>query len=1055
MVKEISYDFQKIEKKWQKKWEEGKIFCTQGVPSIEDKAEAKPGKKKFYVLDMFPYPSGAGLHMGHAFTFSLGDIFARFKRLQGFNVLYPVGYDSLGLPAENAAIKAGTHPEEYTKKAIVNFMKQEKAMGWSYDWSRLVNTSQPDYYKWDQWIFLKMFEKGLAYRKKAPVNYCPKCDTVLANEQVTNGKCWRHEDVDVEIKHLEQWFFKITDYAEELIKGLDKVDWPERSKAMQKNWIGKSFGVEIGFEIDVEKIILVDGINCLVDGGGNVNTELKDYLDSLPNKKIVLTNAPLEKCKSCFKDIKDYEIFTLEHKIEKIDSDYYGTFLKKYNLDSSNVIYFEHKKEAVKSAEKVGIKSFYYKGNLEDLRNFVNDNSHYNFPIFTTRPDTIYGVTFMVVSAQHTKLMELVTDKQKKEVESFLKKIKSVSEKELEDLEKEGAFTGSYAINPVNNEKVPVYVGNFVVADYGSGMVMAVPAHDQRDFEFAKKYKLPIKEVIKQEKTCIITISESLKKEFYEKVKQFAKISEDDGLSKIYTEEVDKVFNLAKKSFVGGPWYIHSEGKVKKILIYSKGENKIFNWGNEIENKKAKKFGLDKEIKEEQLDYDKLYRAFTDKGILINSSEFNGIENDKAKDEITNFLQKKKLGKRSIQYKLRDWLISRQRYWGTPIPIVYCDKCGIIPVDEKDLPIKLPKDVKFGKGNPLLTNEKWIKTKCPKCKGDARRETDTMDTFVNSSWYYLRYTDSQNKRKIFDEKKANYWAPIDQYIGGPEHITMHLIYIRFYTKFLRDLGLLKFDEPALRYFTQGIVKGSDGEKMSKSRPETLIEPLEMIKKYGADSLRLYLVSNSSPDTDFDWDDKGIKTSFKFLNNVYNYFEKFRPIKTNPKVESKLNKTIKEVTEYITNFKHNLAIIRIRELFRIMEKENVDKKSAESFLKILHVYCPFITEELWHNLGNKSFVSLESWPKVDEKKINEKFEEQEKAQDKLVEDIGHIINLINKDVKKVYVYVLPQEKETYDLEDVAKRVGKEVEIFAVNDKDKFDPEGKSKKVKPGRPGVYLE
>ena len=810
-------NFKAIEKKWQDKWEKAKIY------------QARESKKpKYYVLDMFPYPSGEGLHMGHAFVFSLGDIFARFKRMQGFNVLYPIGYDALGLPAENAAIKAKTHPEDYTKKSIANFMKQQKAMGWSYDWSRLVNTSDPEYYRWDQWIFLKMLEKGIAYRKKAPVNWCKKCKTVLANEQVINGCCWRHENTNVEIKHLEQWFFKITDYAEELLKGLEKVNWPENAKKLQKNWIGKSFGTEIDFTIENEK-----------------------------------------------------------------------------------------------------------------------------WPIFTTRPDTIYGVTFMVISAQHPRLMELVTEDRKKDVEKFLKKLKSVSEKELEDLEKEGVFTGNYAINPINKEKVPVYAGNFVLADYGCGMVMAVPGHDQRDFEFAKKYKIPIKEVIK-----------------------------------------------------GG------------------------------------------NIKE---------RAFIDEGVLINSNKFNGIKSNKAKDEITKFLSSKKLGKKTINFKLRDWLVSRQRYWGTPIPIIYCEKCGIIPIKEKDLPIKLPKNVKFGKGNPLLTNEKWVNVKCPNCNGNAKRETDTMDTFVNSSWYYLRYTDSKNNKEIFNKKKANYWCPVDQYIGGPEHITMHLIYTRFYTKFLRDLGLIKFDEPALKYFTQGIVKGKDGDKMSKSKGNS-IEPLEIISKFGADSLRLYLVSNSSPDSDFDWDDKGIKSSFKFISNVYDYFSKIKLGKTNKFIESKLNKTIKEITKDIEEFKHNLAVIKIRSLFSKIKENPIDKKTAESFLKILYIYCPFITEELWEKIGNKKFISLADWPKADEKKIDEKLEKAEQMVDNTISDIMNILKILDdrKEKKeKVYVYVMPFEKDSFHEGKISLRVGKEVKVFAVNDKDKYDPKGISKKSKPGRPGIFIE
>jgi len=819
----MEYNFNKIEKKWQKKWEESKIF--------EAKESSK--KEKYYVLDMFPYPSGAGLHMGHALVFSIGDIYARFKRLQGYNVLYPIGYDSFGLPAENAAIKAGEDPERYTKKAMGNFMKQQKAMGWSYDWSRVVKTHDPSYYKWDQWIFLKMLEKGIAYRKKAPVNWCKKCETVLANEQVVNGKCWIHTEVEVSLKHLEQWFFRITDYAEELLNH-DKLDWPERAKVMQRHWIGKSHGTEIEFEIDGEK-----------------------------------------------------------------------------------------------------------------------------WPIFTTRPDTVCGVTFMVVSAQHYRIMDLVKEENKKEVEKFLKKLKSVSEKELEKMEKEGVFTGSYATNPVTGDKIPVYAGNFVLADYGSGMVMAVPAHDKRDFEFASKYGIEVKVVI------------------------------DPKDSEVYSRN------------------------------------------------------------------GQLTGAYTGEGSLINSAEFDGLQNKEAIEKITKYLVKKKKGKKAVNYKLRDWNISRQRYWGTPIPVVYCEDCGIVPVLEKDLPIKLPKDIKFGKGNPLLTSAKFVNTKCPKCNKKARRETDTMDTFVNSSWYHLRYCDSKNEEKIFESKKVDYWCPVDQYIGGPEHITMHLIYFRFYTKFLRDLGLLNFDEPALKYFTQGIVKASDGEKMSKSRGNG-VEPLETISKYGADSLRLYLMSNVAPDNDRDWDEKGIQSSFKFLNKVFAYFSNFNPGKINPTLSSKLNKSIKEITNYVEGFKHNLAVIKIRDLFNSFSEEEIDKESAEKFLSMLHIYCPFFTEELWEKIGGKGFISFSDWPSVDEKKIDDNLERQEQAVGNLILDVSRILELV-EGKSKAFVYCLPNELNHYNanLDDIKKRVGVEVEVWAVNDKKKHDPENKSKKAKPGKPAIYLE
>ena len=820
-------DFKAIEKKWQNKWAEEEIFHALNLDE-ED-------KKKFYVLEMFPYPSGEGLHMGHALNYTIGDVFARFKRMQGFNVLYPMGYDALGLPAENAAIKINTHPENYTNKSISNFIKQQKLLGLSYDWSRMINTASPSYYKWDQWIFLKMLEKKIAYRKKAPVNWCPECKSVLANEQVHDGKCWRHEDTKVGIKHLEQWFFKITDYADELLDKIDELEWPQRTKIMQKNWIGKSYGTEIEFDVNGEK-----------------------------------------------------------------------------------------------------------------------------WKIFTTRPDTIYGVTFMVISAQHPKLMELVTKEQKQKVEEFLKKLKSVSEKEMEDLTKEGIFTGSYATNPINDEKIPIYAGNFVLADYGSGIVMAVPAHDQRDFKFAEKYGLKIKVVIEPKE--------------YEIYERNGQISE----------------------------------------------------------------------------------AYTGKGYLVNSEKFNDLDNEKAKHEITKFLEKKKLGKKTVQYKLRDWLISRQRYWGTPIPIIYCEKCGAVPVPEKDLPIMLPKKVTFGEGNPLATNEEWIRTKCPKCKKEARRETDTMDTFVNSSWYFLRYCDPDNLNEIFDKKKVAYWMPVDQYIGGAEHACMHLIYARFYTKFLRDLKLLDFDEPFTRLFHQGMLHGEDGEKMSKSIGN-IINPLEIIDKYSSDSLRFALISFASPDSDTNWDEKVINGSYKFLNKVVEIFDKIKVGKSDAKTESKLNKIIKEVTNQIENFKYNLAIIKIRELFNSLPEET-SKDVLEKILKLLHPFCPHITEELWEKIGNKIFISLSEWPIAEEKKISEFFDKQDEALNKLVSDITNVLKIVReqgKDSSKVYLYVIPGEKDFYDLDELNKRIGKKFEIFEVSDKTKYDPKYVSKKAKPGKPAIYVE
>ncbi|MEJ2267482.1 MAG: class I tRNA ligase family protein [Nanoarchaeota archaeon] len=704
--------------------------------------------------------------------------------------------------------------------------------------------------------------------------------------------------------------------------------------------------------------------------------------------------------------------------------------------------------------------------------------SKQKFPIFTTRPDTIYGVTFMVISAQHPKLMQLVTDEQEKEVKNFLEKLKGVSEKQLGDMEvsgtksqdshsedvvrKQGVFTGSYAINPVTKEKIPIWAGNFVVADYGSGMVMAVPAHDQRDFEFAKKYGIAIKKVIVSKKSRYCVIEKSLPKNKIKELKSFWDV-EIEFVDKdwgefiiVYpnqkNEEALKEFlkkNLLKKSKETVGWYTNSE----EVAIFN---NKIISISKDLDE--FKEYGRSLGIPEDQLDLD-MKKAHINTGKLINSDKFNGLDNEKAKEEITKFLIKKKLGRKKVQYKLRDWLISRQRYWGTPIPIVYCDKCGVVAVPEKDLPVKLPKKVKFGEGNPLETNEKWINTKCPKCGGNARRETDTMDTFVNSSWYFLRYCDPHNDKMIFDKKKVDYWCPVDQYIGGAEHACMHLIYFRFYTKFLRDIGVIDFDEPALKLFHQGMLHGPDGEKMSKSRGN-VIDPLDMVKTHGTDSLRLALMSFASPDSDTDWDEKVLIGSFKSLNKIYSSFGKLNfSKKPNPKLESKLNKIIKEVTNQIENFKYNLAIIKIRELFNLIFLEDeVSKEVFEKSLKLLHPFCPHITEELWEKLSNKKFISLEKWPKAEETKIDDKFEKQEKAIEKLIKDIVNLNKILETkgDKKnKVYVYVLPNEKEFYSEREISRKTGKEVKIFAVNDKDKYDPENKSKKVKLGRPGIYLE
>ncbi len=836
MTDEQKIDFAKIEKKWQDKWEKEKIF------EVSEKSK----KQKYYVLEMFPYPSADGLHMGHAFNFTIGDVFARFKKMQGFNVLHPMGFDSLGLPAENAAIKVKKHPEEYTNNSIKNFIKQQRGLGIGYDWSRQVNTADPDYYRWDQWIFLKMFEKGLVYEKEAPVNWCSKCNTILANEQVHNGKCWRHDDTEVEIKNVRQLFLKITDYANRLLEGHKTLKWPEKTIAMQKNWIGKSFGTEIDFEV-------------------------------------VPQNGITEKTKS------------------------------------------------------------------------------QKWPIFTTRPDTIFGVTFMVVSAQHPRLMELVSDRQKSDVEKFLKKLKSVSEKDMGDMEKEGVFTGSYAINPVNGRSVPIYAGNFVVADYGAGMVMAVPAHDQRDFEFARKYGID---------TILTIVPEGMKKDEH-------------------------------------------------------------NWGKLFDE-----------------------RAYTDSGVLVNSKEFDGISNEEAKKKISEWLISKKLARKVTNFKLRDWSVARQRYWGTPIPLIHCDKCGLVPVPEKELPVKLPKEVKFGEGNPLLTNKEWLSVKCPKCKGKAQREANTMDTFVNSSWYFLRYCDPQNKKEIFSKEKAKSWMPIDLYIGGAEHACMHLIYCRFYTMFLKDLGLIEFDEPAPRLFHQGMINGYDGQRMSKSKGDG-VEPLETIAKYGVDATRFYLLSEASPDKGFNWTDSGIQGATRIINKVLSVSENLHFGKDLEEFVIKLNKTIKNTTEQIETLDYRKTTIELRALFDLIsQQKEVSKESFGKALKLLSPFCPHIAEELWEKLGNKGFISTAEWPKYEEMKEKKS---KEDVSAKIIINLKPTIEKLSETEKfsKVYLYVMPFEIKQVDQKKIEKELGYAVEIFAVNDPNKKDPENKAKKSLPGKPGFYLE
>ncbi|NLZ53896.1 MAG: leucine--tRNA ligase [Thermoanaerobacteraceae bacterium] len=747
----MKYDFKHIESKWQKKWEEDKIYKTS-----ED-----CGAPKFYCLEMFPYPSG-NLHMGHVRNYSIGDVVARFKRMNGYNVLYTMGWDSFGLPAENAAIKHNIHPYKWTWSNIENMKYQLTQLGFSYDWDREVATCHPEYYKWTQWFFLLLYKRGLAYRKKATVNWCPSCSTVLANEQVVDGKCERCKS-EVNKKELEQWFFKITDYADELLEDLEKLPgWPDKVKSMQYNWIGRSEGVQ--FAVTEEK-----------------------------------------------------------------------------------------------TGEKISV--------------------------FTTRPDTVYGVSYIVLAPEHPLVDALTTGTEyEMSVKSFKEKIGKYDEidRTSTEAEKEGMFIGAYAVNPMSGHKVPIWIANYVLMGYGTGAVMGVPAHDQRDFEFAKKYNLPIKVVITP----------------HEKV----------------------------------------------------------------------------------LEADEMTEAYVDDGILINSDRFNGLNSREAIKAIGQFMSDNGIGEFKVNFKLRDWLISRQRYWGAPIPIVYCDKCGIVPVPEQDLPVLLPEDVEFKPQgtSPLEDCAEFLNTTCPKCHGPARRETDTMDTFMCSSWYFYRYTDPRNQTAPFDEKKVDYWMPVDQYIGGVEHAILHLMYSRFFNKVLRDAGLVKVDEPFQNLLTQGMVL-KDGAKMSKSLGNT-VSPEEIVAKYGADTARLFILFAAPPERDLEWSDQGVEGCFRFIQRVLRLVEDLsNKLSTAKNIGEKdrdvrfiTHKTIKKATEDISErFNFNTAISAIMEMVNGLNdykdsdiSKDVIKEALENLLLLLSPFAPHITEELWHKIGHKDSIHLMAWPKYD-------------------------------------------------------------------------------------------
>ena len=750
------YVAQDIEKKWQEYWQEHNTFKT----------EYDESKEKYYVLEMFPYPSG-NLHMGHVRNYSIGDVVARFKKMKGFNVLHPMGWDAFGMPAENAAIKHGIAPKNWTLDNIENMKLQQKSLGLSYDWDREVATCKEDYYKWTQWLFQQFYKKGLAYKKEAKVNWCEHCHTVLANEQVIDGLCWRCDN-KVEKKDLSQWFLRITDYADRLLDDLDTLDhWPSRVKLMQKNWIGRSEGTQFSFEVP------------------EIN-------------------------------------------------------------------------------ERVAV--------------------------YTTRVDTVYGVSYIVLAPEHPFTERLISGKENEaELRAFVDRMRNMSDidRTSTDAEKEGMFTGAYAKNPMSGEDVPIWIANYVLVDYGTGAVMGSPAHDERDWEFAKKYNLPIKPVVSHEG--------------------------------------------------------------------------------------------------EEYSLDAWQTSYHDDGITVNSGKFDGLTSEETRVAITKRFEEQGIGEGKTNFRLRDWLISRQRYWGVPIPVCYCEHCGEQLIPENQLPVRLPEDVNFVAGaiSPLATSESFLNTTCPKCGGPARRETDTMDTFIDSSWYFLRYTDARNDKEAFNKKIADYWMNVDQYIGGIEHAILHLLYSRFFVKVLHDLGLVEANEPFKGLLTQGMVL-KEGSKMSKSKGN-VVSPEEIVNTYGADTARLFILFAAPVDRDLDWSDQGVEGSYRFLGRVWRIIDAYQQAaaknvtgdltKEETALRRELHRVIKKVTEDLdNNFNFNTAISAVMELVNAMyqhkdKNESVNANLANELTRnlvlLLAPFTPHITEELWHELGQTDSVHAQQWPVYEE------------------------------------------------------------------------------------------
>ncbi|MFH1711790.1 MAG: class I tRNA ligase family protein [Patescibacteria group bacterium] len=840
------YDHKNFDKKWQDRWEQAGIFH----------AKDDSDDPKYYLLIEFPYPSGAGLHIGHPRSYTALDVIARKRRMEGYNVLYPIGWDAFGLPTENYAIKTGRKPQDVTAENIATFKQQLQSLGISFDWSREVNTTDPAYFKWTQWQFLQFFKAGLAYKDKMPINWCLSCKIGLANEEVVDGKCERCGG-EVEKRDKEQWMIAITKYADRLLEDLGDVDYLDKIKKQQADWIGRSEGAEVIFKLD---------------------------------------------------------------------------------------------------------------GHSDDLT------------VFTTRPDTLFGVTYMVLAPEHDLVEKITTADQKPAVHKYVKEAVEKTDIERGDVEKEktGVFTGAYAINPVNNEKIPIWVADYVMMSYGTGAIMAVPAHDERDFAFATKFDLPIRQVVRAEGSWLI-IEKSLPKGAEAELKKFGQVEVekvDEDWGKFYRvtcsgEKEDQLVEYFKENLLttsddGGAWYADSR-TTNKIALKGK-EFEVWDKAG-LEN--FKEYGRSVNIPEEQLDV--VPEAFSGDGVAVNSGEFDGLETAEFKKQITAWLEEKDIGKAAVNYKLRDWVFSRQRYWGEPIPLINCEKCGWVAVPDGELPVKLPDIEKYeptdSGESPLAAVEDWVKTVCPECGGPAERETDTMPNWAGSSWYFLRYIDPHNNKVFADPDKLKYWMPVDWYNGGMEHTTLHLLYSRFWNKFLHDQGHVPVSEPYAKRTSHGLILAEDGRKMSKSLGN-VVNPDEIVNDFGADTLRVYEMFIGPFAEAVPWSTNGVSGVKRFLDKVVRLSDKIID-KESAKVTRSLNQTIKKVSGDIEKMHFNTAVAQMMTFVNdVNDGGGIEKEHLVAFLQILCPFAPHVANEVYEKIGESGFVEEMAWPEYNEELIAE-------------------------------------------------------------------------------------